>query len=108
MDAGLEKELVLGDPTAPRFVLWGGELLPTPSGPDVVTFRLLSLWGKIRAGLGAIGIKQAMPGAKPCHLKSESPMLQLHRNAPFALHTARHGNRSTGWCHKVKRVQQHC
>ena len=54
---------MLGDPTAPRFVLWNGELLPTPSGPDVVTFRLLSLWGKIRAGLGAVGIKQPLPGA---------------------------------------------
>ena len=55
-------QLVLGDPKAPRFVLWNGELLPTPSGPDVLTFRLLSLWGKIRAGLGAIGIKKPLPG----------------------------------------------
>ena len=62
MDAGIVDELVFGDPTAPRFVFWDGELLPTPSGPDVVTFRLLSLWGKIRAGLGAIGIKEPMPG----------------------------------------------
>ncbi len=62
VDAGMEEELVLGDPTAPRFVLWGGELLPTPSGPDVVTFKLLSLWGKIRAGMGAVGIKKPLPG----------------------------------------------
>ena len=63
VDANIVDELVFGDPTAPRFVFWDGELLPTPSGPDVVTFRLLSLWGKIRAGLGAIGVKQPMPGA---------------------------------------------
>jgi oxygen-dependent protoporphyrinogen oxidase len=63
VDAGVADQLVLGDPKAPRFVLWNGELLPTPSGPDVLTFRLLSLWGKIRAGLGAIGIKKPLPGA---------------------------------------------
>ena len=63
VDAGLADDLVYGDATAPRFVFWDGELLPTPSGPDVLTFRLLSLWGKIRAGLGAIGVKEPMPGA---------------------------------------------
>ena len=68
VDAGVADQLVLGDPTAPRFVLWNGELLPTPSGPDVLTFRLLSLWGKIRAGLGAVGIKQPLPGAVCSHL----------------------------------------
>lgn len=62
VDAGLDSELVLGDPKAPRFVLWNNELLPTPSGPDVATFKLLSIWGKIRAGLGAAGFKQPMPG----------------------------------------------
>jgi len=65
VDAGIDDELVLGDPTAPRYVYWGGELLPTPSGPDVLTFKLLSFWGKIRAGLGAVGIKKPMPGAWP-------------------------------------------
>lgn len=62
VDAGLDSELVLGDPKAPRFVLWNNELLPTPSGPDVATFKLLSIWGKIRAGLGAAGFKQPLPG----------------------------------------------
>lgn len=69
VDAGIDDELVLGDPTAPRFVFWGGELLPTPSGPDVLTFKLLSLWGKLRAGLGAIGIKKPLPGAD--HVSSD-------------------------------------
>ena len=61
VDAGCVDDLVLGDPKAPRFVYWEGRLRPTPSGPDVVTFDLMSLFGKIRAGLGAIGIKSPMP-----------------------------------------------
>jgi len=58
----VEKELVLGDPKAPRFVYWDGRLRKTPSGPDILTFDLMSPWGKIRAGLGAIGIKPPPPG----------------------------------------------
>ena len=45
VDAGLDKKLVLGDPKAPRFVFWNKKLRPTPSGPDVLTFDLLSIWG---------------------------------------------------------------
>ena len=56
VDAGCADELVFGDPKAPRFVFWDGRLRATPSGPDVVTFDLLSLWGKLRAGLGAVGL----------------------------------------------------
>ena len=61
VDAGVADKLVLGDPTAPRFVWWEGKLRPTPSGPDVVTFDLMSILGKIRAGLGAAGFKPAPP-----------------------------------------------
>jgi oxygen-dependent protoporphyrinogen oxidase len=61
VDAGVADKLVLGDPTAPRFVWWEGRLRPTPSGPDVVTFDLMSLLGKIRAGLGAAGFKNPLP-----------------------------------------------
>ena len=32
VDAGVADELVLGDPTAPRFVYWEKKLRPTPSG----------------------------------------------------------------------------
>ncbi|GBG00321.1 protoporphyrinogen oxidase chloroplastic [Raphidocelis subcapitata] len=56
VDAGVADKLVFGDPTAPRFVFWEKKLRPTPSGLDAVTFDLMSLWGKIRAGLGAVGI----------------------------------------------------
>ncbi len=50
VDAGIADDLVFGDPKAPRFVFWDKKLRPTPSGPDVLTFDLLSIWGKIRAG----------------------------------------------------------
>jgi oxygen-dependent protoporphyrinogen oxidase len=63
VDAGCVDDLVLGDPTAPRFVFWEGRLRPTPSGPDAVTFDLMSILGKIRAGLGALGVKKPLPGA---------------------------------------------
>lgn len=53
---------MFGDPKAPRFVYWEGRLRPTPSGPDVLTFDLMSPLGKIRAGLGAVGIRPGPPG----------------------------------------------
>jgi oxygen-dependent protoporphyrinogen oxidase len=56
LDSGCADELVFGDPTAARYVYWDGELRKVPSGPDAVTNNLLSLWGKIRAGLGAVGL----------------------------------------------------
>ena len=55
----MDKDLVFGDPTAPRFVYWDKKLRATPSGLDVLTFDLLSVWGKIRAGLGGAGILKA-------------------------------------------------
>ena len=61
VDAGVTEDLVLGDPKAPRFVYWEGRLRPTPSGLDIFTFDLMSILGKIRAGLGAAGVKAPMP-----------------------------------------------
>eukprot|EP00879_Flechtneria_rotunda_P004310 GHRR01004560.1.p1 GENE.GHRR01004560.1~~GHRR01004560.1.p1 ORF type:complete len:570 (+),score=195.70 GHRR01004560.1:132-1841(+) len=61
VDAGVDKDLVFGDPTAPRFVFWDKKLRATPSGLDALTFDLLSIWGKIRAGLGAVGIVKGGP-----------------------------------------------
>lgn len=61
VSVGIDQELVLGDSKAPRFVYWDKKLRKTPSGPDALTFDLLSPWGKIRAGLGAIGIKPSPP-----------------------------------------------
>lgn len=61
-DVNRVPNLDLADPTAPRFVWWDKQLRPTPDGlASLPVFTLLSLFGKIRAGLGAIGIKKGMP-----------------------------------------------
>ena len=53
---------MLGDPDSPRFVLWGGRLRPVPAGLlDLPVFDLMSIFGKIRAGLGALGFRPAAP-----------------------------------------------
>ena len=61
----MDKDLVFGDPKAPRFVYWDKKLRPTPSGPDALTFNLVTFLGKIRIGLGAVGLKKGMPGESP-------------------------------------------
>lgn len=63
IDSGLKDELVLGDPKSPRYVLWGGRLRPVPAGPaDLPFFDLLSIFGKLRAGFGAMGLRPGAPG----------------------------------------------
>lgn len=63
VDCGLKDDIVLGDPNAPRFVLWRGKLRPVPSKPtDLPFFDLMSFTGKLRAGFGAIGIRPTPPG----------------------------------------------
>eukprot|EP00898_Chlorokybus_atmophyticus_P003482 jgi/Chlat1/4134/Chrsp269S00292 len=63
VDMGVKDELVFGDPDAPRFVYWEGKLRPVPGGiGDLPFFDLLSPIGKIRAGLGALGIRPKAPG----------------------------------------------
>lgn len=62
VDSGLKDELVLGDPNAPRFVLWNGKLRPVPSGlTDLPFFDLMSFPGKLRAGFGALGLRPPPP-----------------------------------------------
>ncbi|KAJ9510296.1 hypothetical protein QJQ45_015757, partial [Haematococcus lacustris] len=75
VDAGVDKDLVFGDPKAPRFVFWENKLRPVPSGPDALTFDLLTIIGKIRAGLGAIGLLKA-----PMPDKEESVKEFITRN----------------------------
>ena len=66
MDSGLKDELVLGDPNAPRFVLWNGKLRPVPAKPtDLPFFDLMSFGGKLRAGFGALGIRPPPPVCRP-------------------------------------------
>ncbi|CAL1398777.1 unnamed protein product [Linum trigynum] len=63
VDSGLKDDLVLGDPNAPRFVLWDGKLRPVPSKPaDLPVFDLMSIGGKLRAGFGALGLRPPPPG----------------------------------------------
>ena len=65
VDAGIADDLVLGDPTAPRFVYWENKLRATPSGPVSAVFGdFLSFPGKIRAGLGAVGLFNEKPPGK--------------------------------------------
>lgn len=62
VDSGLKDDLVLGDPNAPRFVLWDGKLRPVPSKPaDLPFFDLMSFGGKLRAGFGALGLRPSPP-----------------------------------------------
>lgn len=56
VDVGLKEELVLADRRLPRYVYWQGKLHPVPMSPPVaVTSGLLSVSGKLRALLGALG-----------------------------------------------------
>jgi protoporphyrinogen/coproporphyrinogen III oxidase len=62
VDAGVADQLVMGDPTAPRFVFWKNKLRATPSSPISAVFGdFLSFLGKIRAGLGAVGLFKGGP-----------------------------------------------
>lgn len=62
VESGLKDDLVLGDPNAPRFVLWDGKLRAVPSKPtDLPLFDLMSIGGKLRAGFGALGIRPPPP-----------------------------------------------
>lgn len=75
VDNGLKDDLVLGDPKAPRFVLWGGRLRPVPSKPtDLPLFDLMSFTGKLRAGFGAFGIRPPPPVCTPYS------SLKMHQN----------------------------
>jgi len=65
-EVGIANELVLADGSLPRFVYWVGDgagekvanlhALPTNLPGDLFDFNLLTWPGKIRAGLGAIGL----------------------------------------------------
>ena len=61
-DAGMKDDILLADPNSDRFVLWDGELRALPKDiPTAVLGTFLTWPGKIRAGLGAIGIRPPAP-----------------------------------------------
>eukprot|EP00435_Cladocopium_sp_Y103_P045040 s430_g12.t2 len=56
---GQEEDIMLADPNSYRFVWWEGSLRALPATPaDAVLGNFLTWPGKIRAGLGAVGIKE--------------------------------------------------
>ncbi len=65
-EAGVGDELVFADATLPPWVYYGGTLhaLPKNLPGDLLNFNLLSWPGKIRAGLGAVGLLLAPPPEK--------------------------------------------
>lgn len=80
----MKDDLVFGDPTAPRFVLWGGKLRPVPSKPiDLPLFDLMSFGGKLRAGFGALGFRPAPP---VCYLPPLHTSFALLSFFPIYLH----------------------
>lgn len=73
VDVGVIDQIEFGNPKSPRFVFWDKKLRPTPSGPDVLTFDLLSIGGKLRAGLGMFGLRPKMPGTHTaCSMQIDS------------------------------------
>ena len=62
-DAGMKDDILLADPNSDRYVLWDKELRALPKDiPTAVLGTFLTWPGKIRAGLGAIGIRPPAPG----------------------------------------------
>lgn len=90
-DLGVLDELVLADPTLPRFVFWEGNLFALPGGiTDLLNFNLLTWPGKIRAGLGALGLIAPKPEEEESvrefvtrHLGFSSKKINPALNSPY-------------------------
>ena len=86
-DIGVIDQLVLADPTLPRFVFWEDKLYPLPSklSDPVLNFNLMTWPGKIRAGLGAIGLIAARPKEEESVKEFVTRHLGSLRNISFVI-----------------------
>ena len=88
MDAGVADQLVLGDPTAPRFVYWDKQLRPTPSGAPCMVERPALLaagggWGcELVAPAASRSAAPAVPRASPLHPGHSAPPPQAPTCSP--------------------------
>jgi len=65
VDAGMKDDILLADPASNRYVLWDGKLRILPHSIESAVLGDFLTWpGKIRAGLGAIGIRPPAPEGK--------------------------------------------
>lgn len=79
VDVGLERDLVFADRRLPRYIYWQGKLQPVPmSPPAMVKSQLLSLGGKLRAMVGALGFVAPAIGLQH-HQDSEETVAQFFR-----------------------------
>ena len=63
-DAGMRDDILLADPASNRYVLWDGKLRILPHSIESAVLGDFLTWPKIRAGLGAIGIRPPAPENK--------------------------------------------
>lgn len=78
VDLGLEREMILADRRLPRYVYWQGQLYPVPmSPPAIVSSTLISLQGKLRAFLGALGFVPPALGEQLSQQDGEETVAQF-------------------------------
>ena len=78
-EVGLESELILADRQLPRYIYWQGQLQPVPmSPPKLLSTRLLSSWGKLRALAGAVGFVKPMIGLDQDHEETVAQFFSRH------------------------------
>ncbi len=78
VEVGLKSELVFADRKLPRYVYWNGELMPVPmSPPALVSTKLISSGGKLRALAGAFGFVRPAMGQKLSQQHGEETISQF-------------------------------
>ena len=78
VEVGLKQELVLANRKLPRYVYWNHQLMAVPmSPPSLLTTKLLSHKGKLRALLGAIGFVQPAMGQQLSQQDGEETVSQF-------------------------------